>query len=398
MPDQLQQICKRCGKTYTAFSCPYCTVMGLDIQSLLSSEPIQSIKPSSIPDSKVILVDEISHKTFPIREPICKIGRDVENDICLSGDKSLSRFHFSITLQDEEFYLEDNGSRNGTYINGSPLTAIKQLRHGDIISAGMGRYLFAIKERWEKNQQETLQSESGRNTPTTLLSTDNNQTIQTTAIPSSATSETTPQTPWPSWCKTYALPELSHITEQINQLQDMIRQFEQNIQDMHKTMQDAELIRNQLLAGSGADLYSTIRLVFEDMGWEITAKSNALQEMSLTTASGQKCVVRISTARTEPNRQEVTELIGQQATVWCDTGVEPKGILIAQILTNGLLQEKARFSADLIKACKQKRFCLLSTLDILYIFRKVTLAAEDPEPISQAILQAAGIPKGLGSS
>lgn len=95
-------------------------------------------------ESPVTLVDIVSNRAFAVKSPLCRIGRDVTNDIVLSGDKSLSRFHFQLTFDGENYSVEDAGSRNGTFLNGSPVTSPRKLVNGDIVSAGMSRYRFII--------------------------------------------------------------------------------------------------------------------------------------------------------------------------------------------------------------------------------------------------------------
>lgn len=156
MSSSLDSKCQRCGSQYHGQICPFCTITGLDVHALLAAEGLtmpQSGSNSSMPDSEaeataaasqVTLVDVVSNRTFPVTTPICRFGRDISNDIVLTGDKSLSRFHFQITLLNGDYFVEDSGSRNGSFLNGSPVTAPRKVLSGDIISAGMTRYRFVL--------------------------------------------------------------------------------------------------------------------------------------------------------------------------------------------------------------------------------------------------------------
>jgi pSer/pThr/pTyr-binding forkhead associated (FHA) protein len=46
------------------------------------------------------------------------IGRDTPNDVVLESS-AISRDHAAVTHQDGRWYLEDRGSFNGTYLNGT---------------------------------------------------------------------------------------------------------------------------------------------------------------------------------------------------------------------------------------------------------------------------------------
>jgi pSer/pThr/pTyr-binding forkhead associated (FHA) protein len=72
------------------------------------------------------------------------IGRDATNDVVLDSS-SISREHAGVTLQDGRWYLEDRGSFNGTYLNGTrvvPGTPLP-LRHADRIGIGTDTLIFS---------------------------------------------------------------------------------------------------------------------------------------------------------------------------------------------------------------------------------------------------------------
>jgi len=151
MSSSLDHKCQRCGSQYHGQICPFCTITGLDVNALLASEGLTMPAPAeagqtSTERAQALLVDVVSNRTFPVSAPVCRFGRDISNDIVLTGDKSLSRFHFQITHNNGEFYVEDAGSRNGTFLNGSPVTSPRKVLNGDIISAGMSRYRLVGSE------------------------------------------------------------------------------------------------------------------------------------------------------------------------------------------------------------------------------------------------------------
>jgi pSer/pThr/pTyr-binding forkhead associated (FHA) protein len=74
-------------------------------------------------------------KEFPLESVETRIGRDVDNDIVIN-DAEVSRHHATISLQLESYVLEDNGSTNGTSVNGHRITTPHPLRSGDIITFG----------------------------------------------------------------------------------------------------------------------------------------------------------------------------------------------------------------------------------------------------------------------
>ena len=67
--------------------------------------------------------------------PLTSIGRSATNTIVLN-DNYISGEHALLTLRGQQWWLHDLNSRNGTRINGIPLTDAVIISPGDIISVG----------------------------------------------------------------------------------------------------------------------------------------------------------------------------------------------------------------------------------------------------------------------
>ena len=63
------------------------------------------------------------------------IGRSSRNDICIS-DPFASRLHAEIRRENDQVSLVDNGSANGTFVNGQRVTGLVPLHIGDVIRIG----------------------------------------------------------------------------------------------------------------------------------------------------------------------------------------------------------------------------------------------------------------------
>jgi len=98
------------------------------------------------------LVDLVSNRKIPIATPRCRVGRDDLNDIVISGDQSISRFHFIISYENGEFTVQDAKSRHGTFLNGNQLTVSESIKDGDVLKVGVSLFWFVV---------EGAQSESG---------------------------------------------------------------------------------------------------------------------------------------------------------------------------------------------------------------------------------------------
>lgn len=79
--------------------------------------------------------------TYPLL-PLTSMGRSPTNSIPISNDYA-SGEHALVALRNGQWWLEDRQSRNGTAINGMPITQPVIITDGDII--GIGSVLFRLE-------------------------------------------------------------------------------------------------------------------------------------------------------------------------------------------------------------------------------------------------------------
>lgn len=96
--------------------------------------------------------DVIEH---PLESGRTTLGRSSNNDIVIS-DLALSRNHAVIFSRGDQFFVEDAGSRNGTFLNRARVEAPVGLRHGDMVRIGASRILFATDESLSADPQGML--------------------------------------------------------------------------------------------------------------------------------------------------------------------------------------------------------------------------------------------------
>lgn len=124
----------------------------LIIIAWLSYKDIQAAiyKPSAIELSKGFLVvittqsSELSPGTRIPLLPITSIGRSLTNTLVIEDD-FVSSEHALITMRGQQWWLEDLGSRNGTYLNAQPIPAETIITSGDIISIGRTDIKFDLE-------------------------------------------------------------------------------------------------------------------------------------------------------------------------------------------------------------------------------------------------------------
>jgi len=90
-------------------------------------------------------LEDTNHQRIAIRG-LCSIGRSASNQVALPSDK-VSRRHAIIQVQREnEFWLVDFGSRNGTYLNGRRIIQPTRLHPEDRVTIGPFEFVFRLPQ------------------------------------------------------------------------------------------------------------------------------------------------------------------------------------------------------------------------------------------------------------
>jgi len=100
----------------------------------------------------ILRVEQKHEKAFDVQleKDSFTIGRSSANDLTFNN-LSLSRHHARIIKKDDKYYVEDAGSRNGTFLNGIRVRQPSPLKNEDVIQMGEVtlRYLLPFAERVE---------------------------------------------------------------------------------------------------------------------------------------------------------------------------------------------------------------------------------------------------------
>ncbi len=97
-------------------------------------------------------------REFTFDQPEVSIGRTNENDVVLV-DAGVSRRHAVIRAQGGKFFVQDQGSANGTQINGSPVVD-EELKNGDLLGVGPVVFSFEAQVVDEENSTRILDASS----------------------------------------------------------------------------------------------------------------------------------------------------------------------------------------------------------------------------------------------
>jgi hypothetical protein len=100
--------------------------------------PVAPVRSKRVP-AVLVLVEGKGPQSTDLVPPETLIGRDAGCHVSIP-ESSVSSRHARIYHSDGEWYVEDLGSTNGTFVNDRPLTRPVVLRPGDTVSIGRATF------------------------------------------------------------------------------------------------------------------------------------------------------------------------------------------------------------------------------------------------------------------
>ncbi|MDZ4278202.1 MAG: winged helix-turn-helix domain-containing protein [Dehalococcoidia bacterium] len=91
----------------------------------------------------VLITESGQRDVHPVTGAEMTLGRAAESDLVLTNP-GVSRRHARLTWDGESFLVEDLGSKNGTWLNGEPLSKQTPLKDGDELELADSRLQFQL--------------------------------------------------------------------------------------------------------------------------------------------------------------------------------------------------------------------------------------------------------------
>jgi len=88
-----------------------------------------------------LVVERTALKVYNLDLPIIRIGREMGLEVVIDN-VAVSRHQAEIRLQDQQWFVRDLGSGNGTLLNGRALAGMAPIKRGDEISVGKFSLFF----------------------------------------------------------------------------------------------------------------------------------------------------------------------------------------------------------------------------------------------------------------
>lgn len=104
----------------------------------------QPVEKKYAPNLVLVAENVASGKQITVDQPVFTIGRDAGCNYCIANAADISRVHatFRYDGKGTAWYIKDNNSHNGTYVNGVKLVSgvPKRVNNGDFIQLGTIRF------------------------------------------------------------------------------------------------------------------------------------------------------------------------------------------------------------------------------------------------------------------
>ena len=134
MPDYL---CPYCGerKDPVTGQCACSVIPGAAPAELPQAAVSAPVGATTLPSRLVILNGVRAGTAFPLSGDVLTVGREAGRHVLLDFDATVSRRHARLERQGGQWVLIDEGSRNGSFVNGQPIQQ-RPIQIGDVLRFG----------------------------------------------------------------------------------------------------------------------------------------------------------------------------------------------------------------------------------------------------------------------
>ncbi len=197
------------------------------------------------------------------------------------------------------------------------------------------------------------------------------------------TSETGPDVTFPS---------LDELRKKRHALVESIMQAQTEIAQIDAAIQQIDSLKSALLSAEMPELKEACLTVLAKLGWEAKQSDDNHQELLLTGAPGPEVIVRLVRSDSQVQRADIALLAESVITFWGKHEVEPKGLLVSLAWADKPLAERTEsdYPDGLFEFAKHKNLCLMTTTQLLCMYRDLELGNVSSEEIRRNIFDCSG--------
>lgn len=201
----------------------------------------------------------------------------------------------------------------------------------------------------------------------------------------------------PDWCTQYSFPGLNELKSERSDLNEQIRQIQSRISTIESRISLLDGIKNALLSADGDHLVAACQRSFAKIGWTPTISPSNSNELWLAVGEKADVLAHVVKSTAQAKRTDLALLGESVINYWGEHESEPKGLLVACTWSNRPPTERTEpdFTDALSEFAKKKNLCLMTTMQLLCIFKDIELGAVTAEDVRRKIMDTSGILAGF---
>ncbi len=200
----------------------------------------------------------------------------------------------------------------------------------------------------------------------------------------------------PDWCKQYSFSYLDELKKEQATLASELQDIQAKLNTVESKIASVEQLKAALLSGDSDSLKEATGLVLAKLGWTININNATPNEVLLLNVDQPEAIVRIVRSDAHCDRSEVAQVSGSAIAFWEKHDIEPKGLLIACTWANVSPQSRNQkdFEEPVSEFAKKKNLCLITSIQMLGIYRDLELGLVTPDAVRRQMLETNGLLTG----
>jgi len=196
----------------------------------------------------------------------------------------------------------------------------------------------------------------------------------------------------PEWCLQFSFSYLDDLKREQSALAGQLHDIQAKLNTVETRIASVDQLKCALLAGDQEVLKDACSTVLGRLGWTVSHSNSVDNELLLSNVTKPESLARIVRSESHCNRSEVAQLAESAISFWDEHEVEPKGILLACTWSNVAPSSRNQqdFTDAVAEFARKKNLCLMTTLQLLGIYRDIELGLATPDAVRQQMLETNG--------
>ena len=191
--------------------------------------------------------------------------------------------------------------------------------------------------------------------------------------------------------ESYLSKELARLDKVLADYNEQIKQINDKVTKVETRINLTKELRESLLTDNDEKLLVSCAKVLAMLGFDVKTSVNDKQELRLHSKESADAVARVVWTPSKADRSDIGQLSMAQTRYWVESGIEPKGLLIVskKIDEHSKITNEELF-AELTDYAVKRNVCLLTTIQLLAMYKDVALGAGESDTIKNTLLDTSG--------